>query len=208
MITVQADFDARCLEIDEYIAHLLALESTAGTSVTLMSTMKASGVLMLYNLVESTMTNVLQAVFDHFEQNRVGFNSVNVLLQIVTLEHVKKRNSTKVIENMASASRDLMIASFDRKEVFSGNVDAMQIRNLLKAYGVKMTASYKEDELKGIKIARNELAHGSTSFAEYGKNLTATGLRDKHTKTKKILKDVIRDFSSFLSDKKYLTKIA
>jgi len=204
MITVQADFDARCLEIDEYLAHLLVLESTAGTSVTLMSTMKASGVLMMYNLVESTMTNALQAVFDHLEQNKVSFSSVNELLKTVTLDHVRKRNSAKLVATMAATSQDLMIASFDRKEVFSGNVDAMLIRALLKSYGVKTTASYREDELKNIKIARNDLAHGATSFAGYGKDLTATGLKEKQAKTKKILNDVIRDFSSYLSDKKYL----
>lgn len=205
MITTRSDFEKRCAEIEEYIQHISQQEAvTAGMSTTLMSTMKASGILMIYNLIESTMTNVLQAVFDHLEVQNVCFVNVNEKVKIAALNNAKKRSPKALVSKMKNEAQDLVVASFEREEAFSGNVDAETIRKVLSEFGVNKTASYEEEELHLIRKARNELAHGATSFADYGKHLTAAKLNEKYTKAKKILAGVIKDVGTYLAGKKYL----
>ena len=119
MNTAKADFDRRLQEIEDYIKYLESLEKVIGISVNLMATMKASTLLMLYNLVESTMTNIVQAVFDHFRQKSVGFNSMNDVMKAMVLKNVKKRSAVPLVEKMRTKALDVAIASFDRADVFN-----------------------------------------------------------------------------------------
>ena len=114
MIATKAEYERRYKEIEEYLAYVETLEKTTGPSVTLMATMKASALLMLYNLVESTMTNIVQAVFDHLRQKSIGLNNMNDVMKVMVLGNIKKRNPTILVERMRTETIDIAIASFDR----------------------------------------------------------------------------------------------
>lgn len=79
MNTVIQDFETRVEEVDKYFIFLeslinettkLAVSDSAGKYKTqsidseLAKTLKANGFLLLYNLVESTMRNAIEAIFD------------------------------------------------------------------------------------------------------------------------------------------------
>ena len=203
MNTVKADYRRRVLEIDDYIKYVETLEKTTGISTTLMATMKASAILMLYNLVESTMTNISQAVFDHLKQKNIGFDQINDIVKILVLRNVKKRNPTNLVKKMRDDSLDFVVASFDREDIFSGNIDAKKIRETLKEFGAKQTRKISEPVLLEIKTLRNELAHGAKSFADSGKNFTAQDLAIKQGKVDKALSQALLDFDSYIQTAAY-----
>ena len=97
MLNAQAEFEKREREIKEYLSHLEALELKTGLSVSLMNTMKSSALLMIYNSIESTMTNVLQDVFDHLQVHSVEFNSLNSTMKALVLTYSKKKNTTTLV---------------------------------------------------------------------------------------------------------------
>ncbi len=82
MNTVLLDFNTRAQEVDDYFIFLeslikqttkLAVADSAGQyqiqslNSELAKTLKANGFLLLYNLVESTMRNAIEAIFDELK---------------------------------------------------------------------------------------------------------------------------------------------
>ncbi|MEH2113552.1 MAE_28990/MAE_18760 family HEPN-like nuclease [Nostoc sp.] len=80
--TLFQDFDERAQEVSRYFLFLKNLEQgsiklsmgnakntkTKSINNDLEKTLKATGFLLLYNLVESTMTNAIEAVFDEHKK--------------------------------------------------------------------------------------------------------------------------------------------
>lgn len=203
MLSAQSEFERREKEIDEYISHLETLEGQVGLSVTLINTMKSSSLLMMYNIVESTMTNLVQDVFDHLEANDVSFGSLNDTMKTLVLVYSKKRNPATLVKKMSASALSLVVACFDRADVFSGNLDCHEIRGTLKDVGIKSRHAYREETLHKVKNERNDLAHGNKSFSDCGKGYSAKQLRDFHNKTIGILRHVINDFEGFLETRAY-----
>jgi hypothetical protein len=203
MLSAQTEFDRREKEIDEYISHLEGLEKQVGFSVTLINTMKSSTLLMIYNMVESTMTNLLQDVFDHMQAEDVEFDVLNDIMKELVLNYSKRKNSAKLVEKMGLSSVNLVVACFDRSDLFSGNIDCRKIVETLKELGIQTKHKYKEPAFLKIKTERNHLAHGHKSFSDCGKDYTAIDLRQYHTKVKSVLSKVAVDFENFLKTKSY-----
>lgn len=203
MNTTRAEYLRRYTEIEEYINYLDTLDRQTGNSVSLMATMKASALLMLYNLVESTMTNISQAVFDHLRQNNVGLNNLNNVMKTLVISNIRKRNPAKLVEKMQAESIDIAVASFDRSDVYSGNVDGKKIRDTFIDFGIVNQNAFKEPVLLEIKTVRNDLAHGAKSFSDTGKTYTVTDLRLKQTKVGSGLTRVLTSFESYLVSKSY-----
>lgn len=199
MLSAHAEFARRVAEIDEYVSHLESLELNTGFPVSLMNTMKSSALLMIYNVVESTMTNLLQDVFDHLHANNVSFDSLNNKMKTLVLSYSKRRNSATLVEKMGVSAMNLVVACFERTEVFSGNLDCKKIRDTLKDVGVSSQHNYAEKALQVVKVERNDLAHGVKSFSDCGKNYSAKQLRELHVKSAVILERVIEDFERFLT---------
>jgi len=195
----EVEFNRRKIEIEEYLFHLHDQETQIGISVTLMNTMKSSALIMLYNLVESTMTNILQDVFDHLESKEIDFVALNEPMKELILQYCKKKNPRKIVGKMTSENVSMVVASFDRSDVFSGNIDAKIIRETLKSFGVKLNGNYDEPTLLTVKKERNDLAHGELSFSDCGKKYSAKDLTDYHSKTCTILNRAISDFNNYLA---------
>jgi hypothetical protein len=203
MLNAEEEFKRRNIEIDEYLTHLETLESTSGLSVTLMNTMKSSALLMIYNIVESTMTNLLQDLFDHLQNEGVSFDDLNDKMKELVLGFVKKHNPGKLVGKMRDQMLDIAVACFERSEVFSGNLDSKEIRETMKRIGIKMTHAYTESALQDVKNERNNLAHGNKSFSDCGKDYTAVQLREIQKKTQAVLAKAIADFDGFLTQQAY-----
>lgn len=203
MLNAQSEFDRRCLEVDEYVTHLEALEKLTGMSVTLMNTMKSSALLMIYNIVESTMTNLMQDIFDKLHAESVSFDSLNGVMKTLVLGYTRRRNPKALVEKMLQLQADLSVACFDRTDIFSGNLDARKIKETLRELGIASRHTYTEAALLTVKTERNDLAHGIKSFSDCGRTYSATQLREMHDKTVTLLRKVISDFENFLNTKAF-----
>ncbi|MEM7717144.1 MAG: MAE_28990/MAE_18760 family HEPN-like nuclease [Cyanobacteria bacterium P01_A01_bin.68] len=88
---VKEDFNKRSKEVSKYFIFLKSLEQgttklsmgdekkkvkTRDIDSELEKTLKASGFLLLYNLVEATMRNAIEAIFDELRTQKVSFNKI------------------------------------------------------------------------------------------------------------------------------------
>jgi len=82
----------------------------------LINTLKASGFLLLYNLVESTMRNAIEAIFDELQSQGVDYDKIRPELKKVILKNLKKRNSEKIFSSITAIAVDIITAGFEKED--------------------------------------------------------------------------------------------
>lgn len=221
--TLFQDFNERSKEVSKYFIFLKSLEQETtklsmegGNGKTkikkidpeLVKTLKASGFLLLYNLVESTMRNAIQAIFEEIRTQGVSFDEVRPELKKIVLKNFKKRNHDKLILSITTISLDIISACFDKEDLFSGNIDGKLIKSTAIDYGFSHTTDPMKtgngQDLLTIKSNRNDLAHGIKSFAEVGRDQTAENLLKIKNKVVSYLRQILLNIENYLDKKEYL----
>ena len=143
--------------------------------------MKANVVIMLYNLVESTVRGMMNIYYDSFNSKKLSYSeSIEEIRKLWVKYASKKFKDNKVhqqafqlIEDSINSEYYLSL-EFDKDFSLDGNVDLRKIREVLDTHGIK----YEEQSfngsgqaLKSIKDMRNSLSHGNISFEDSGKTL-------------------------------------
>ena len=214
------DFNERSKEVSKYFIFLKNLEQeTIQLSMKkkskvktidseLLKTLKASGFLLLYNLVEATMRNAIEAIFDELRKKRVSYDNIKPELKKIILKNFKKRNPDKILSSIKDISLDIITACFDKGDLFSGNVDGKEIRKTAKQYGFSHRTNVSKtgdgNDLFIVKTNRNDLAHGLKSFSEVGRDKSADELLEIKNKVLRYLRQILENIEQYLSDQEYL----
>lgn len=217
------DFNERSKEVSKYFIFLKSLEqSTTKLSMEdrqgkakikqidseLLKTLKASGFLLLYNLVEATMRNAIEAIFDELRSKGISYDQIRPELKKIVLKNLKKRNPDDIFAKITAISIDIITAGFDKEDLFSGNLDGRKIRSTATEYGFSHKTDYSKtgdgSDLLTVKTNRNDLAHGFKSFTEVGRDKTADELVEIKNKVVKYLKQILVNIEQYLSNKDYL----
>lgn len=182
------NFNERSKEVSEYFIFLQSLEQgttkllieskegskTQKIDIKLVQTLKASAFLLLYNLIESTMRDAIEAIFEELKNQNVSFDKITPELKKVVLKNLKiqlnKTSIDEIYNKIVYISLDIVKISKLEKQ-FSGNIDYEKIKTTAKEYGFSAkTKTDIKDYLFKVKTNRNDLAHGHKSFAEVGKD--------------------------------------
>lgn len=185
-----------------------------------------SGVyLQLYNLVESTMSRCIDAVTEATKESgrwmpsdlsqelrREWVRAMARTHEELTPDH--RLNSALILcEHLVSA---LPVAEFALEKGGGGNWDDQAIEAISKRLGFQLVVSepvysaikrrFQDDlgPLALVKQLRNQLAHGSISFAQCAENVTVTRLVDLKDKTVDYLREVVGCFNAYLDTFGYL----
>ncbi|MBS0181791.1 MAG: hypothetical protein JSS39_05265 [Nitrospira sp.] len=224
---MQEDFQARVEQIEAYFAFIESIdsetvlltskdrkESAYSTSrrEDLLRTFKANLFLMLYNLMEATVKNAVETIFDELDRQNISFDSCRSEVKQEVLKnlrnchnksHLESRNVTDVLHLFKHFSTDAVTKTFQRTEVVSGNVDAREIREIADRYGFDRPAA-DGDLLLTVKTTRNDLAHGDKSFAEVGRDFDVPRLKDVKNKTIDYLSKLISSVADYITQRHYL----
>lgn len=181
--------------------------------------------LQLYNLVEATITRCLDSVCDaaasggrwkagdlcselrrewvrHTARTHVALNDENRL-----------RHALELVEQLVQA---LPIASL-KVEKGGGSWDDEQIETITRRIGLPLRISQpayqgvkrklRDDKgaLALIAALRNDLAHGSLSFAECGQNVLVVDLRELMDKASHYLGEVVDAFQAWIDAYEFLS---
>lgn len=206
-IAAKTDFVERSRQVSSYLLWLSRQEKISGLPDGVLNTAKASALLLIYNLIESTSTNAIQNIFDSLTQKNIGYDQLSNEVKLIALDNLKRRSAVKMVEGISLIGTDIYRVSFSRDDIFSGNVDAKLLRDTMKQFGVKQRHDYKEPELLLIKNRRNDLAHGALSFADAGKDLSARELIAKYWRIRVFFNNMLADYSDFISSEKFLKVI-
>ena len=180
--------------------------------------LKSNALLMIYNLVESTILGGILEIYDTIKQENITYNMVSSQIQKIwfsfKFNQVYKKEShyysyqNKAEEIINSILNNETLA-LDRKATnISGNLDATKIRQLCQEHGI--TFSTNQDSkggivLSDIKNKRNNLAHGTISFVECGRDYTFDDLVQIKNQTISFLRSILDGMQQYYTEKLYLT---
>lgn len=180
-------------------------------------TLKSGLVLLLYNLVESTISKCLGAIHQSLTDENLSYFEMSDDLQKIWLKyHYELLNdngnnndrSVSQLQTMVeilSTNKTIALSLEDSKKLseslYSGNLDAKEIRKIAKKYGVSFDLT--SEEVRFVEQMRNKLAHGEVSFEE--------GCQDKPIQYMQKVKDESINFigafisavENFITERKY-----
>lgn len=180
---------------------------------------KANALLMLYNLVESTFVNSLEYLYNALKDDKITYMTTSSEIQQIWLNHkfynaydkkahfdTYKSTAEKIVNSIINNAP----LELNRKATnVSGNLDADKIRNVCKDHGIPFETPkgcHGGEKLSKLKEQRNQLAHGTISFAECGRELTATDVYNIKKEVEIFLQGFIGAIETYYHNKAYVSK--
>lgn len=218
----------RVAEIELYYKALQELyekQQTAEVATTFYSDdflkmLKSNALLMVYNLVESSIMGGILEIYDELKNQGLSYRTVREEIQQIWFSFIFNKvydknahyNSykNKAAEIINAILKDEPII-LDRKATsISGNLDADEIRHICDEHGIRytLTAECKGGRvLTDVKNKRNDLAHGTTSFVECGRDYTIDDLEKTKNQTVLFLNSILDGMKTYYDEKKYLSYV-
>lgn len=181
--------------------------------------LKSNLLLMIYNLVESTVMGGILEIYDQLKSNGYTYNDVREEIKKIWFEfkfsevYDKNAHFNSYRDKAADIISSIIngdVLELNRKATdISGNLDADKIRIICQNHGIHYTL---ESECKGghvlkdVKDKRNDLAHGTLSFEECGRNYSLTDLEEIKNQTLVFLRDILDGMNEYYISKSYLVE--
>lgn len=213
------EFEKRKQEIEIYIKFInntvenpdfmkIALGGDSETKL-LRKVLFANTYLLLYNLVESSIRNSIQEIYDHLEQEEVSFDDLQDNFKKLILTNMKAHNPTRFLKKISLLATDIVYESFDQEKIAAGNIDAQKIREIANNYGFSHETEYSEckngSKLLEVKNKRNDLAHGIISFSECGKDSSLSDVNIAFAEVSAYVRTITNNIQMYIAEKGYLT---
>jgi hypothetical protein len=226
-------FSQRLQEIDDYLNLLSAIEkhvrdgkiNNQGIVVTTaqLRILYSSVHLQLYNLVEATISKMLEIICETISQDEYLPKDLSLALRKEWIRHLIRTQTDMNPQNRLEGSLNMCehiiknlpikITEIKRND---GNWDDEKIYQLAERLGWPLQISEaanraaKEpisDELGALALIvnrRNKLAHGDLSFGECGSDLTVAELMTLRENTVMYLQEVVSSFIGFIDSYAFL----
>lgn len=181
--------------------------------------------LQLYNLVESTVSRCIEAFSNAVVEKGTWYPSdLSTSLRREWVRCIARTHTELNYENRLTAAfelyehmvQSLPVSPFKLEKGGGGNWDDKSIQDISSRLGLSLRVSdeiyrainrpFRNDQgcLVFIRNLRNELAHGSLSFAECGEGITVNELRELKERTASYLKEVVSLFKASIDAYEFL----
>mgnify|MGYP000861321495 CR=1 FL=1 len=230
-MNLNEQFIARKKDIDAYYAILEFIDNietykhskieclnttlSLDVSTNMQQCMRASCIILLYNIIESTIMHCLQSLYDAVQDDSLKYKDLTDHIKYIWIKSQYSHNIQS--KKMHDKTKEIMdeieinLIKFDTNTYndISGNLDIKRIKKLTKSLGIDIEMHKMQDEnriandLLSIKNKRNKLAHGEDSFSTIGSLLTFSDLRRHKDNVYAFLEMVINKFDNFIKNKEY-----
>lgn len=224
---LQNDFQERTDDIEAYFSLLKFVDSieayknipiaygreTLSVTSDMQKCLRANAILLLYNIVESTINNCIWRIYDAIHDNQTTYDRLSTALKKIWLKKEYKENQT--LPNIRNKTFNL-IKDHTHKTIqfeqivdsISGNLDLRKIEQIFIEYDCPINFSYDKEKVSKYllytKACRNSLAHGNTSFSQKGSMLLVSELIEAKDQLINFLSSLINRVEDFVIQKKYL----
>ena len=186
----------------------------------LQKVIRANCYLILYNLIEASIRNGIWAIYDAIMDDKLSYEELSLNLQVIWLTEkagdINELSNLKKIQDylkdlFAEVKIDKSVNISKNRISISGNLDYRSIEKLINDYGFYGKITLRDKRKLGkallkIKNERNALAHGNKSFRQSAEIITIQDLIEFKDLTVSYLKDVTRNISIYIENKKYKKK--
>ena len=224
MIAIKNDFEKRVEEIELYFKHLELFSEKAAFIKTPMSSrkkivdqellkvMKATCFLLLYNLVESSVSQSLTYICDSVTSKSKTYGEVKPEMKKIWIKHkhknFKEKSTESIYDILQTMSDEIInIEGFEGVSI-SGNIDGQKIKEIAKMMGFPSKVHYtagKGEKLHVVKTRRNKLAHGEESFSECGRSYTYADLTLIKNQVIRYMRQILKNIEFYLSSQSFLS---
>ncbi|GAB3514234.1 MAE_28990/MAE_18760 family HEPN-like nuclease [Emticicia fontis] len=206
MLPSKNDFADNKSEIEQYFNFLKAIENggvnlhNASISVfridtELINILKATTFLLLYNLIESTVRNILWDIHQIIKSDTtVLYSNLQHDLKKVligrkvsadfrTTDDTITNQVFSIIETTFNSYSELHPVKKEDIKIDGGNLNMDKLRDAFKKYGINSglqeRSTQQKEAFKDTKTNRNLLAHGDKTFNNCGKDFSFIELEEK-----------------------------
>ena len=152
--------------------------------------LKADVALMLYSLVEFTVVNLINNIYDEIQTRKLSYDraseEIRKLWRTSNCKYVKNNNVK--LETIQKKTKDIIESVLNKKVIKlnyrdslpTGNLNAKKIYQLFLGHGMDIYANGGCKDLTAldqIRETRNKLAHGEVSFEEAVRQLGISDLK-------------------------------
>ena len=238
MITFRDTYDSRKKEIEDFLELMEYLEAKENdredgissfdkffypqgqgihlTYQALINILKSNVSLMIYNIIEYTVANLVDSIYDEIRMNNLSYVDVNESIKALWRKTILKsandpnanfstflRKNEEIIKKILNHNA---LDMYSRNTLSGGNLDGNSIREAFESHGIQVEISsqnYRPDILAGIKENRNELAHGLVSFVEAVRGESIEDIKRNETVVVAFLDELIQTVSVYIAEQKY-----
>lgn len=175
------EFEKRRSEVRRYLAVMIVAERELSKKLPRkhddeLKIFRAGALLIVYNAVEASARLGILAIYDEIGKTGTTFDQLREKFRVRILNDFKNNVGADRLSSLRNVAIDLISSSFDPQKLFAGNVDAKKLREAGTTYGFDTTSEYELTRngahLLTVKSRRQDLAHGTESFSEVGKQYT------------------------------------
>ena len=181
---------------------ILNREKTLEIDEDLSKILKANGALLLYNLIEATIRNSIEAIISALNSSNVTFRELTDDLRKLWInQEFKTLDKDSILDLSKKILEDEMLSLQSECIKISGNIDARKIREIAERFGCEQVPH--GEGLVTIKDKRNKLAHGEFTFTEIGKNYTVGDIIQLKEETKSYLSQVLTKTQNYIANQNF-----
>lgn len=167
--------------------------------------MKGQTLVVLYNMVESTVCECLNYIYDNVADDELTYAELTDEMRHMWTQSCKRAKQPE--GNFDEASKMPLNAVFHAIAInTSGSIDIRKIYEAFEKHGCTITDDKREvygDSFLTVKSKRNRLAHGNESFSQCGSNYLYKDLDKIRKDITAFLPIVIETTKTFVENKKY-----
>lgn len=212
MISVKTTFQSRANEVEVYFQFINTF-IRANSNDDLNKIMKSNLLLMLYNLVESSISNAIEEIHNNIYSKTVSFDVLKIEIREVLIKYLKSYlKPMDFVKQINQIAIDIVKKSFKKEKISNGSIDSRKIKQLGDSYGFSSLTTFSQTKngecLKVEKNRRNDLAHGTFSFTEVGKDYTLLDLEIMKNETIHYLTEILDNIDTYLLNEDYKQRVA
>lgn len=219
MININETFEERKGEIEFYYSVLVEIDRENSSIQTidnarLFKIMKSNFILMMYNLVESTVSTGMLEIYETIKNDSCTYK--NVVQELQTIWRDAK------VKQVYSSSTELKTYTNRVKEIvddittstpfvlekgmlnINGNLNAGRIKHICDDHKIRYNVVDDDNKLEEVRRKRNSLAHGDESFSQCARDLTLSDLESIKDIIIRFLQGIIQGMEDYCDNKKYL----
>lgn len=215
-------FEKRKKEIEFYYSVLVDIDSKGKDVVNTIDNrlffriMKSNFLLMLYNVVEATVTTGMLEIYEQLKNDGCTYSSLITEMQNIWRDYKVKEvySSSSQLKTYINRVEDIVSSIINETPVIfnknmldiNGNLNAKRIKELCDKHRIRYRVINDEMKLEKVRKKRNSLAHGDESFSDCARDITVNDLEELKDTIFCFLTGIMTGMKKYYDEKQYLKK--
>ena len=207
--------------ISEFSAFFHAEEKRINLSYQAMINILKSNIsLMIYNIIEFTVANLIDSIYDEIRIKNLSYIDVNECIKALWRKSMLKAasNPDANFKTFLKKNEELIVHILEkstlemnsRNTLPGGNLDGVSICETMESHGITVethSKNYRPDILRSIKTNRNNLAHGSVSFVDAVREDSIFDIKNTKDFVVAFLEELIDSVSKYINGQGYKASV-